>query len=435
MAVEKDGKRIMTRIAIIGTGISGLSCAYFLHQHGFQVELFEANDYAGGHTHTIALEMNQTSYAVDTGFIVFNERSYPNFTKMLQQLQVETQPTDMSFSVYDPISDFQYAGIGLNGLFAKRSHLFKLKFYRFLSDIARFHRQTKAYLLDPDQTWSLADFLKHHQFDDFFSKHYLYPLIASLWSAPSNTIDHMPFAFVAHFFYNHALLQMVPDLPWQVVAGGSAQYVQAILDHVKPKLVLNTPIKKICRSELVCELYDGEGLLGQFDEVIVATHSDHALRLLDKASTLETQILSAFSYQDNEVILHQDSTLMPSKTAAWASWNARLSPDINGAVLTYNMNRLQNIPSAMPFYVTLNAEALINPELILDRFCYSHPQYHVSSLIAQQRQQELNTHAGIYFCGAYWGFGFHEDGVNSALKVCQQLLTKLLGTKDVIAFA
>ncbi len=435
MASEKNGNRFMTSIAIIGAGIAGLSCAYFLHQQGFEVELFEANDYAGGHTHTIAFDAHPTSYAVDTGFIVFNERTYPNFTKMLQQLQVATQPTDMSFSVYDPATHFQYAGIGLNGLFAKRSHLFKLKFYRFLRDIARFHRHTKAYLLDPDQAWSLADFLKHHQFDDFFSKHYLYPLIASLWSASSNAIDHMPFMFVAHFFYNHALLQMIPDLPWQVVSGGSVQYVQAILNHVKPKLALNTTIKKIYRTEKGCELYDREGLLGLYDEVIVATHSDQALRLLDRESRLERQILSAFSYQDNAVILHQDSTLMPSKPAAWASWNARLGPDSNGAVLTYNMNRLQNISSATPFYVTLNAETLINPTLILDRFCYSHPQYHAGSLAAQQRQEELNAHAGIYFCGAYWGYGFHEDGVNSALKVCQQLLTKLRGTTDVIAFA
>lgn len=435
MAAEKNGQSVMTSIAIIGTGIAGLSCAYLLHLQGYEVELFEANDYVGGHTHTISLDVHQQSYAVDTGFIVFNERSYPNFTKMLQQLQVATQPTDMSFSVYDPVTQFQYAGIGLNGLFAQRSHFFKLQFYRFLKDIARFHRQTKAFLLEPDHTWSLAYFLHHHQFDDFFSKHYLYPLIASLWSAPSNAIDHMPFAFVAHFFNNHALLQMVPDLPWQVVSGGSANYVRAILDQVQPKLALNTPITKICRTEQGCELYANEGFLGLFDEVIVATHSDQALSMLDKASTLEHQILSAFSYQNNEVILHQDSTLMPSKVAAWASWNARLVPDINGAVLTYNMNRLQNIPSATPFYVTLNAEALIDPTLILDRFSYSHPQYHVDSLAAQQRQQELNDHAGIYFCGAYWGYGFHEDGVNSALQVCQQLLTKLRGTRHVVAFA
>ncbi len=421
----------MTNIAIIGSGIAGLSCSYFLHQHGYHVHLFEANDYVGGHTHTKTVSLNKTSYAVDTGFIVCNERSYPNFIQILRQLKVATQPTDMSFSVYDPMTKFQYAGGSLRSIFAQRKHLISPRFYRFVADIARFQRYTKSFLRNGNQTMSVADFLEASQFNSFFARHYLYPLIASLWSAPSSAIANMPFIFVAHFFYNHALLQMVPDLPWQVIAGGSAQYVQALITKVQPTLVVKTAIKKISRHPQGWELYSDRGLLGRFDEIIVATHSDQALAMLAHPSALEREILSAFRYQNNSVILHQDARMMPDCKAAWASWNARLGENIPDAVLTYDMNRLQNIPNSSPFYVSLNADHMINPEAILERFNYSHPQYSLPSLAAQQRQQELNSHAGIYFCGAYWGYGFHEDGVNSALAVCRQLLKKLLGTDNV----
>ena len=418
----------MKKIAIIGSGIAGLGSAYFLKQHGYAVHLIEANDYVGGHTHTIALELEGKAYAVDTGFIVFNQRSYPLFSKMLKDLNVASQETDMSFSVYDPSTQFQYAGKGLNGLFARRRHLFSPQFYGFIKEIMRFHQLAKAYLLAKDKSSSIRDFLNQHLFSDFFADNYLYPLIASLWSAPEQAIDSMPFMFVAHFFYNHALLQMIPDLPWQVVKGGSHSYVKALLESVQPQLSLNTKITRVFRGSTGIELYTDQGLFETFDEVVIALHSDQALDILDQASPLEREILSAFSYQANQVTLHQDAELMPSLPAAWASWNARRIPGSKQAVLTYDMNRLQGMSSPQPFLVTLNADAYINPNKVLGHYCFSHPQYTEQSLLAQHRQDELNQAAGIYFCGAYWGFGFHEDGLRSGFNACQALVNKLSRT-------
>ncbi|HBI21492.1 MAG TPA: FAD-dependent oxidoreductase [Legionella sp.] len=410
------------RIAIIGSGISGLTSAYYLQKQGHDVFVFEASDYIGGHTHTIDVSRADQHYAIDTGFIVFNHQTYPNFTHLLNELHVDTQNTDMSFSVYDPKLNFQYSGGSLNGLFADRRNLFNPKFYRLLGEIHRFHRLAKSVLASNNTTSTLQQFLKQHQFHTDLGELYLYPLISALWSSPSDVIGAMPIYFVSKFFENHALLKMLPDISWKVVTHGSASYISPLIHSFKEQVYVNTAVVNLRRDEKGFRLFHETGPIGQFDAVVVATHSDQALRLLDAPTALEVEILSSFSYEDNDVILHQDETLMPSSSRAWASWNYRLSQEHHShAVLTYNMNKLQSIPASVPFFVSLNAAHLIHPETVIQRFSYSHPQYTLASLAAQSRQQELNAQSGIYFCGAYWGFGFHEDGVNSALAVCRQL--------------
>ena len=408
------------RIAIIGSGISGLTSAYYLQKQGHDVFVFEASDYIGGHTHTTNVSTAGQNYAVDTGFIVFNHKTYPNFTHLLNELNVDIQDTDMSFSVYDPKLNFQYSGGSFNGLFADRRNLFRLTFYRLLTEIHRFHRLAKVVLVSMNTTTTLQEFLKQHQFHTNFGALYLYPLISALWSSPRDVIGAMPIFFVAHFFENHALLKMLPDISWKVIKHGSSRYISPLIQAFKERVYVNTAVVSLRREDQGFNLYHEKGQIGHFDAVVVATHSDQALKLLDKPTPLEYDILSSFSYADNDVILHQDETVMPSSSRAWASWNYRISSE-NHAILTYNMNKLQSIPDSVPFFVSLNAANIINPKKIIQRFSYSHPQYTLASLAAQSRQQELNAQSGIYFCGAYWGFGFHEDGVNSALAVCRQL--------------
>jgi uncharacterized protein len=414
------------QIAIVGSGISGLTAAYYLNKAGYDVHVFEADNYIGGHAHTVEVSAGQRSYPVDTGFIVFNDQTYPNFISLLNELNIDFDATDMSFSVYNAQNGFQYAGGSFSGLFAQRRNLISPKFYRFLLEIQRFQKLAKNLLKEDPCFTNLEEFITQNQFKNDFCACYLYPLIGALWSAPDYLIDKMPIYFIAKFFHNHSLLNLLPNIKWNVIRQGSERYVAALTKTLKYPVQLNTAVTEIKRNSQCHELYGNKGLIGVFDEVIIATHSDDALSMLPDCAAQTREILSAFSYQDNEVILHQDQRLLPSNHRAWASWNYWIAPENKQqTILTYNMNLLQHLPDEVPCYLSLNAAHLISSDKILQRFHYRHPQYTSASLAAQSRQNELNQHAGLYFCGAYWGYGFHEDGVNSALAVCQQLMDKL----------
>lgn len=410
------------KIAIIGSGISGLTCAYYLQKAGIDITVFEKNNYIGGHSHTVKVKNGVDEHAVDTGFIVFNKNTYPNFTSLLNEINVEIQPTDMSFSVFAPENNFQYAGGSLNGLFAQRKNLINPKFFNFLKEIRRFQSLGKQFLKNPLITENISQFLIRHKFSADLYKYYLHPLISALWSSSQSCVQDMPIYFVLSFFYRHALLKIIPDLPWQVIKGGSSNYVNILTKKFVQHIRSNCNVTKIKRMNGKCQIYSDSGDLGLFDKVIVATHSDEALNLLDEPTNIERDILSKFSYEANEVILHTDTSLLPSNKRAWSSWNYLIHPENNSDSLTYYMNRLQNLSCKEQYCVSLNASHVINPNKILSRFFYSHPQYTSASLVAQPRQMELNTNKKIYFCGAYWGYGFHEDGVNSALKVCDVIL-------------
>ncbi|MDX2164710.1 MAG: FAD-dependent oxidoreductase [Gammaproteobacteria bacterium] len=407
------------KIGIVGSGISGLTAAYYLNKAGHDIYVFEANDYVGGHTHTIPVETSSGKYNIDTGFIVFNHRTYPNFVKLLQECNVSSQPTNMSFSVFAPDKNIQYSGESLNGLFADRKNIFNSTFYKLLYEILRFQTLAKEIVAHTDTTLTIHQFLKKNKLSDNFSELYFYPLVSALWSTALRDISNMPIYFVAMFFNNHGLLKAIPDLPWQVIKGGSFSYIKKLTQDFADKIYINTPVIKIARRTDGCKLWSPKGELGIFDKIIVATHSDQALKLLAEPSSLEFEILSKFTYSENEVVLHTDSNILPPNKRAWASWNYWVNPDANhNAVLTYHMNRLQSISAPEEFCVSLNATRHIQPEKIIQTFNYAHPQYTVESLSAQSRQSELNNHSGsIYYCGAYWGFGFHEDGVKSAVNV------------------
>jgi predicted NAD/FAD-binding protein len=407
----------MAKIAIIGSGISGLTCAYLLrHQHA--VTLFEANDYLGGHTHTHEIEVDKTSVTVDTGFIVYNDRTYPNFMRLLADLGCGGDPTEMSFSVKDENKDLEYNGHNLNTLFAQRRNLIRPSFWGMVRDILRFNEMAKS--LPKHETASLDEYLKKHSFGKAFRTQYLYPMAAAIWSTGDTAIGSFPVRALVDFFINHGLVDLKNRPQWYVVKGGSDQYIKAMAPHLQD-IRLSTPVTSIERHDLGVTIKT-EGQSETFDEVIVASHSDEALRMLAAPTKAETEVLGAIRYTDNTAYLHTDQSRLPKRRLAWASWNY-LIPEHSiedAARLTYNMNILQHIPTQTQVLVTLN-DANIDPNCLIDTFQYTHPFYDRSTLEAQSRHHEISGLNHVHYCGAYWYYGFHEDGVNSALRVCQQL--------------
>ncbi len=416
-------------IAIIGSGISGLTAAYYLTQSGFDVRVFESENYIGGHTHTIPVLTSDKTYAIDTGFIVFNDRTYPHFCALLDEIGLTGQDTDMSFSVSDRLDNFEYSGASFSGLFAQKRRLLSPQFYVFLKNIYKAQRALKKALNAENASQeTLEDFVKKNAIHPKVTQHYLYPLISALWSSPLAAVEKMPVYFIAHFLENHGLLKMIPDIQWKVIPGGSCTYIPPLIRHFSDKIYLNTKVKKMQETEEGIQLYDNNGTaLGLFEKVIIATHSDQTLRLLEKPTPLQSHLLTSIPYQKNSVVLHKDKHLMPQNKKAWASWNYLIKPEnTEQAVLTYYMNKLQNLEAAEDYFVTLNADQLIAPDKIIQTFEYHHPQFTRDSLAAQQQHRAINQEGNIYFCGAYWGFGFHEDGVKSGLLVCEEITGRTL---------
>jgi predicted NAD/FAD-binding protein len=411
------------RIAIVGSGISGLVCAHLLH-HRHDVVLFEGDDRPGGHSHTHRVDLADATVDVDTGFLVYNDRTYPLFCRLLDRLGVATQPSDMSFGVSDRRTGLEWRGTSPSTVFAQRRNVARPAFLRMLADIARFNRLALALLEDPpSDDVTLAEVLAPHHWSTGFMEWYLVPLGSSIWSADPSTFLQIPAATFARFFERHGLLRLGDQPRWRTIAGGSRTYVDAVLRPLQRegRVRLGTPVEKIRRQPDGVELVSTLGA-EQFDHVVIATHSDQALRLLSDPDRHETSILGAIRYQPNRATLHSDARLMPRNRRAWASWNyQRLSPESNRATLTYYVNRLQGIISSTPLLVTLNQDDAIDPGLVIARMDYEHPVLGPATVAAQRRHGEINGTRRSWFCGAYWGYGFHEDGVRSAVEVCAAL--------------
>ena len=406
------------KIAIIGSGIAGLTCAHLLNRR-HDVTVFEAGDWVGGHTHTVQVSVEGRQYAVDTGFIVFNDWTYPNFIRLLGQLGVSFKPTEMSFSVNDPDSGLEYNGNNLNSLFAQRRNLLSPGFWGMLRDILRFNKEAQRDLnelrIDADMT--LDDYLKAGGYGERFILHYIVPMGAAIWSMPMAEMLNFPLQFFVRFFKNLGLLSVSDRPQWQVVEGGSSAYIAPLTAAFKDRIRLNCPVKRVDRDEHGVVIHSPAGI-EHFDKVVFACHSDQALQMLASPSEAERAILGALPYADNEVVLHTDTQLLPTRKLAWASWNYRLSgAGHTHAAVTYDMNILQGIESDTTFCVSLNQSAGINPNKVLARFTYAHPQFSLAAVAAQNRWAELDGVQHTHYCGAYWANGFHEDGVVSALRV------------------
>lgn len=409
------------RIAVVGAGVSGLTAAYRL-QARHQVTVFEANGYAGGHTNTICVNFAGEQHAIDTGFIVFNERNYPNFCQLMAELGVTSHPTTMSFSVRDDSTGLEYNGSSLNTLFAQRRNVLRPTFLRMLADILRFQREAVALAAMCPERTSVREFLAMHGYSPSFAEQYLLPMGSAIWSCPIGRFEEFPIRFLVEFFANHGLLQVRNRPTWRVIEGGSQMYVRELLRRFENPVRLRSPVARIRRSLDRVEVQTSNGDVASFDHVVLACHSDQALRMLGPdATAVEHEVLSAFPYERNLAVLHTDETVLPRRRRAWASWNYRLVDRNHPASVTYNMNLLQGIHSRHTFCVTLNSPSPIAEERILGTYEYSHPVFDVRRTAAQSRHWELLNSNRSSFCGAYWGNGFHEDGVNSAIAVVSAL--------------
>lgn len=405
-------------IAIIGSGISGLTSAYLLNR-SHEITLFEASDWIGGHTHTVDVTVEGRSYAVDTGFIVFNDWTYPNFIRLLEQLGVGFKPTEMSFSVTDPDSGLEYNGNNLNSLFAQRRNLLSPGFWGMLRDIQRFNKEALRDLQEEriDINTTLDDYLKAGGYGERFILHYIVPMGAAIWSMSMADMLGFPLQLFVRFFKNHGLLSINNRPQWRVIEGGSSAYIEPLTASFRERIRLNCPVTRVERDKEGVVIHSAAGI-ERFDKVVFACHSDQALKLLAAPSDAEQSILGALPYADNEVVLHTDTRLLPQRKLAWASWNYRLGgPGHTRAAVTYDMNILQGIQSDTTFCVSLNQSAGISPFKVLAKYTYAHPQYSLAAVAAQGRWEELNGTQHTWYCGAYWANGFHEDGVVSALRV------------------
>ncbi len=402
------------KIAVIGTGIAGNVVSYYLNQD-HDITVFEKNNYVGGHSHTHSVSSLEGNYQVDSGFIVFNYETYPQFTRLLRNLGVEVQTSKMSFGVRCERTGLEYMGSTLNSLFTQRRNLFRPSFWGMLIDIVRFNRNGPSLLDEGDTEISLEDYLKKEAYGEAFKEDYLLPMASAVWSADKKMMSRFPAKYLIRFFYNHGLLKILNRPQWYVIKGGSKAYVDAITKGYRQAIRLDTAVNSISRSDtgvIVKTSVDEE----TFDYVFIACHSDQALSLLANPKKLEREVLGAITYQENDAVLHTDTSLLPKNRRAWAAWNYhRLERKQDQVAMTYNMNILQNFSCETQFCVTLNNTSAVDPNKIIARMTYEHPVYTPESVAAQGRQKEINGQDRIYFCGAYWRYGFHEDGVASAM--------------------
>jgi predicted NAD/FAD-binding protein len=403
------------RIAIVGTGVSGLVTAGLLHER-HEISVFESRSRIGGHVHTVDVEgTDGQALRVDTGFIVYNEHNYPLFAKLIGRLGVVTQPSDMSFSVRCDNTGIEYNGSTLRQIFSQRRNLLRPSFHRMLRDILRFNKEAGPAIRNGAESMTLGEYVSSAGYSERLADLYLLPMGSALWSLPRDQVLEMPAAFFVSFFENHGMLTVDDRPEWRVVSGGSAAYVDRLIEPFRDRIRTSTPVRRVERAEDHV-LVNGE----RFDEVVMACHSDQALEALADPTPLERELLSALPYQANEVVLHTDARVLPRRARAWGSWNYHVRGEDDGpATVTYNMNMLQTLRAPQTYCVTLNATETIDPESILFRTTYHHPVYTVDGFAAQARHAQISGANRTHYCGAYWGFGFHEDGVRSGVRVAE----------------
>ena len=403
------------QIAIVGSGIAGLTCAHVLRRR-HEITLFEAADRLGGHTNTVRVDLADETHHVDTGFIVHNDRNYPGFRRLLAEIGVATQPSEMSFSVSDG-AGFEYNGASPNGLFACRAHLVRPSFHRMVRDLVRFNRDARGLIGLNGSGPSLGAFLDAGGYSRAFVERLIVPQASAVWSADPAQMWEFPASFLAEFFDNHGMFELRGRPRWRTVVGGAKTYVDALTAPLAGRIRLSSPVRAIRRGPDAVEV-DGE----RFDAVVIAAHSDQALAMLADPTPAEVEVLGAIPYQRNEAVLHTDSRLLPRRRRAWASWNFHLENEPAGrTTVTYHMNRLQSLRSRTQLCVTLNRSGAIDPDRVIRTIEYAHPVFTREGVAAQGRWGEISGRDRVHYCGAYWGFGFHEDGVASALRVCERL--------------
>lgn len=413
------------KIAIVGSGVAGLTVAHHLHPE-HDITVFEAGGHIGGHVHTHDVALGDRHYAVDSGFIVFNHRTYPHFTQLLAELAVETQPSDMSFSVSCARTGLEYNGSTLNSLFAQRENLVRPAFWGMLRDILRFNREAPGLLQVEGEEITLGDYLDRNRYGPLFRDHYILPMGAAIWSTDPQRMLGFPARFLVRFFMNHGLLSLQDRPQWRVIRGGSRAYVERLVAPFCDRIRLRKPVLAVIRHERGVELVLDDGT-ARFDAVFLACHSDQALRLLADPTPAEREVLSAIPYQANEAALHTDIRLLPKKRLAWAAWNYLMPEGPGGRVcLTYDMNILQSLDAPETLCVTLNATERIDPGRILARMTYHHPLFTPAGVAAQARHREIDGTRHTYYCGAWWRHGFHEDGLVSALDALRHFRDDLI---------
>jgi len=415
MLTPKEDKM---KIAIIGSGISGLASAYFLHKK-YDITIFEKNNYIGGHSNTANIIFDRKKIAIDTGFIVFNFRTYPNLKNLFEELGVEIEKSNMSFGIRDFDQNFEYSGNDLTGLFAQKSNIFRPKFLKMLFDIVKFNKSATK-LLQNDQIsneTTLDQFVNDLKLGEYFKNYYLFPMAGAIWSCPLELIKNYPAKTFLQFFHNHGLLTIFNQPQWYTVKNGSQEYVKKLTAGFSDKIKLNCEIVKSEQKNNKIILTDKKKRQYEFDKVIFASHADQTYKIIKDKTLKEKQILSQIKYSQNIAILHKDQNQMPKNKKAWASWIYLSSAKKNAVSLTYWMNNLQNLGTKKPIFVTLNPIKNISTKNIIAKYNYEHPIFDLNSINAAQNLEKIQDQRNIYFCGAWTKYGFHEDGINSAINI------------------
>lgn len=418
----------MHKTAIIGTGIAGMGCGHFLHQHT-DLTIYEQNNYVGGHTNTVTVEEDGKPVYIDTGFMVFNCKTYPNLCRLFDEIKAPVKKTDMSFSVQHIPTGLEYSGSGINHLFAQRKNIFNLRYIKMLNQIGRFNKESIKILNDPNYAnYSIGQYIKEFDFGEDMLWKYLVPMSSAVWSTPMEQMLDFPAVTLIRFFQNHGFLGLDTQHQWYTLENGSQSYREILIKPFKDQIHVNRKAIKVVRENGKATIHASDGSQETFDRVIIAAHGDQALAMLDNPTTEEQRLLSNFKYQYNKAVLHTDKSIMPKAKLAWSSWNYRIQLQ-DGKLMPstiYWMNSLQQVSDKKDYFVSINPHNNLDEKTIIKELDYEHPLFDVPAINAQAELHKLNEMGPVYFCGSYFKYGFHEDAFASAVQLCSQLLGKVI---------